>query len=80
MTATQRKTLIRSILKECGGETSIKEISERTGLNVNGLSQTLGVMSDVRESLRENDGVGNGPLSMPVYISAWARGGYGVKT
>ncbi len=48
MTATQRKTLIRSILKECGGETSIKEISERTGLNVNGLSQTLGVMSDVR--------------------------------
>jgi DNA-binding IclR family transcriptional regulator len=48
MTPTQRKNLIRRILKEHGGECSVQEISKKTGLHVNGLSQTLGVMPDTR--------------------------------
>jgi hypothetical protein len=40
----RQKDILRA-LRELGGEASTEEISDKTGLNVNGVSQSLGALS-----------------------------------
>lgn len=44
---SKRKKVILNALFELGGKASVREIAERTNLNANGISQTLGRMEDI---------------------------------
>lgn len=48
MNSVQRKKACLKTLKDLGGKATTREIAERLELNLNGVSQTLGRMSEVR--------------------------------
>ena len=44
----KRQREILQALKDLGGQASVHDIAAKAGMNVNGVSQTLGVMAGVR--------------------------------
>jgi predicted transcriptional regulator len=60
MSTKKRKQAILSALIELGGEATTREIAEKTGLNTNGVAQTMGVMLEV---YRIDDEGGTGGLA-----------------
>ena len=53
---SKRKRKILEVLEELGGTASTREIASAAGLNVNGVSQTLGCMNQVETLADEEDG------------------------
>ena len=51
MALKKRQKIILAALKELGGETTTRQIAEKAGLNVNGVSQSLGAMYQYIECL-----------------------------
>lgn len=43
----KRREMILSVLKDLGGVATTRQIAEKVGLNVNGVSQTLGILQQV---------------------------------
>lgn len=48
MNSKKRKKLIEKTLRKLGGKATTKQIAETANLNINGVSQTLGYMPNVR--------------------------------
>ena len=48
LSTKKRKEMILSALKDFGGIATTRQIAEKVNLNVNGVSQTLGVLQRVK--------------------------------